>query len=235
MDKFEIGKKYMCKKDERLSEGVIEIISKDCNKYRYKIICGMKNIDNRGYFEIGSYLFDHLIPYEEGKISFTKADLHNGDVVVRRNGSVEIACPETGTVICKNGFNNLSSINDDLTYNGYGDNESDIIKVYRPKESWQCQFDESMYVKGDLVFDRERDIKPKFDCQRWIDDMFNRYTNDKNVQWRSLTEKTIIVYNTQNPNKNGFAVCKDGDIFDLEIGIAVAYAKYLGEPIPKEI
>jgi len=235
MDKFEVGNKYMFD-----DSGIIEINENKNGRYYFKIISGMKNRALL-WFENDSDFASHLRLYEEKKKTFTKADLHNGDVVVKRDGSVNIVCLETSTLICINGFNKLSSINDDLTYNeyliynGYGDKEHDIMKVYRPKESWQCQFDKLKYTQGVLVFDRERDIKPKFDRQKWIDDMFNRYTNDKNVQWRSLTEKTIIVYNTQTPNKNGFAVCKDGDIFDLEIGIAVAYAKYLGEAVPKEI
>ena len=206
MDKIEVGNKYMFD-----NSGIIEIKEIRGNYYYFKIISGM-NDRSLLFFKKDSDFASHLSLYEEN-----------------------IVCLETDTLIRTNGFSSLREMNDDLTYKGCGHEQYDIIKVYRPKETYQCQFDESGYGKGELVFDRERDIKPKFDCQKWIDDMFNKYMNDKNVKQRSLTEKTIIVYNTQNPNKNGVAICKDGDVFDLEIGIAVAYAKYLGETVPKEI
>ena len=65
--------------------------------------------------------------------------------------------------------------------------------------------------------------------------MCNRYDNDKRAHGRILDSKTSFVYDIINPIKNGVAVCKDGDEFNVKTGIAVAYAKYLGEPIPKEI
>jgi len=229
MDKFEIGKKYMFD-----NSGIIEIIDVRGNYYYFKIISGLKSRDLLRFTKVSDFA-SHLSLYEEKKKTFTKADLHNGDVVVKRDGSVNIVCFETGTLICKNGFNKLISINDDLTYNGYGSKEFDIIKVYRPNEAWQCQFDESGYTKGSLVFDRERDIKPKFDRQKWIDDMKKRFMIDGEIKFGKLDVKSIIVYNVTNPNKNGVSTCKHSDVFNMDTGITVAYAKYLGEPIPKEI
>ena len=233
MNKFEVGNKYMFD-----DSGIIEINENKNGRYYFKIISGMKNRALL-WFENGSDFALHLRLYEAKEKTFTKADLHNGDVVVRRDGSVRIVCLETGTLISKEGFGRLAFIDDDLTYiNTLFGNQHDIMKVYRPKNPWQCQFDKSRYTEGDLVFDRERDIKPKFDRQKWIGDMYKRFMYDERVNSTRLMETksiSIIVYNTQNPNKNGIAICKDGDIFNSETGIAVAYAKYLGETVPKEI
>lgn len=84
---------------------------------------------------------------------FTKNDLKSGDVIVRRNGNVEIVCLETRTLITRNGFNMLEDTRDDLTE--ISSKEWDIMQVYRPTEPHHCQFKESVYKQGRLVFDRE--------------------------------------------------------------------------------
>lgn len=84
---------------------------------------------------------------------FTKADLKNGDFIVRRNGGVEIVIVDNGVCISKDGYNNLIDIAEDLTdSNGYND-EWDIVKVYRPTEAWHNQFD--CYHNCNLVYERE--------------------------------------------------------------------------------
>lgn len=86
--------------------------------------------------------------------TFRKSDLKNGDVIVRRNGDVEIVCVDTGTCITSNeGFNVLSGFNEDLTH--YCLKDYDIIDVYRPTYSGHCSFSERLYKQGDHVFHRE--------------------------------------------------------------------------------
>ena len=87
--------------------------------------------------------------------TFTKADLKTGDVILRRNGWVEIVNRELDTCITKEGWNDLDTTKKDLTD---GDNkEFDIIAVRRPIKKSQCQFDAFKYKLGTLIYDRERD------------------------------------------------------------------------------
>ncbi len=105
-----------------------------------------------GYYKGQSYVFLEWSDFMNKE--FTKSDLKSGDVILRRNGKVEIVCLETGTCILKNGYNKLSEINEDLTYQ---DDlvDYDIVKVYRPKEPYQCGFSEYAYKHGELVYKRD--------------------------------------------------------------------------------
>lgn len=85
---------------------------------------------------------------------FTKADLKSGDVVLRRNGFVEIVCRETDTLISKDGFNRLSEINEDLT-SGLSFADWDIIAVRRPKKPHECQFCAFASEYGELIYERK--------------------------------------------------------------------------------
>ncbi|MGN0595021.1 MAG: hypothetical protein ACI4I6_07675 [Hominimerdicola sp.] len=84
---------------------------------------------------------------------FTKSDLKNGDIILRRNGDVEIVCLETGTLITQDGFNFLSDVNADLT--DTDDCEYDIIAVRRPKEPGSCQFKAFDKGYGELIYERK--------------------------------------------------------------------------------
>ena len=92
---------------------------------------------------------------------FTKSDLKNGDVIVRRNGNVEIAIVDLGVFVDKTGWNDLDRVNDDLTNSSSWRDSWDIVKVIRPNRKYHCQF---CCVEhdgwGELVYDRERDVKP---------------------------------------------------------------------------
>jgi hypothetical protein len=84
---------------------------------------------------------------------FTKADLKTGDVVQRRNGSVEIVNCELKTLICKRGWNDLDDTREDLTDKQHSD--YDIVAVRRPKEKGDCQFDAFGCKHGTLVYERK--------------------------------------------------------------------------------
>ena len=103
------------------------------NKYRYKILEWSDFMDKK----------------------FTKAYLKSGDVILRRDGSVEIVCLETGTLIRRDGFNILDELTDDLISTFNDDDSDDVIAVRRPQQSYHCQFcafDEGL---GELVYERE--------------------------------------------------------------------------------
>lgn len=88
---------------------------------------------------------------------FTKEDLKTGDVVLRRNGVVEIVCRETDSLISKNGFKCLFNVNEDLTssLSSAPDSDWDIIAVRRPKEPYECQFCAFDNLYGELVYERK--------------------------------------------------------------------------------
>ena len=87
---------------------------------------------------------------------FSKSDLRNGDVLVKRDGCVEIAIPEVGVRLTEsNGYNNISDLGEDLKYSGFSLGGSDVIKVYRPKYPYQCSFKRSAFTEGELIFNRD--------------------------------------------------------------------------------
>lgn len=84
---------------------------------------------------------------------FTKSDLKNGDVIIRRNGNVEIVCVETQVLISTNGVYALNRFLEDLT--DHIDKNFDIIDVYRPTDPSHCSFSEYLYKRGKHVFHRD--------------------------------------------------------------------------------
>lgn len=125
----------------------------------------------------------------EDKKVFTKSDLKNGDVIVRRNGSVEIAIVDLGVLVTKGSWNNLKDLKADLTdCDSLDENEWDIVKVYRPIEKYHCQFSDDAYTKGKLVYDRERDTKPLYNgkvvCVDLCNCNENLYTVGKIYQFK---------------------------------------------------
>ena len=92
--------------------------------------------------------------------NFTKKDLRNGDVIKKRNGSVEIVVLPIGTLVVHPvGHNLLTNINDDLTSNVYRD--YDIVAVRRPTHPGDCSFNAFADEFGELVYERkpERAVK----------------------------------------------------------------------------
>ena len=87
------------------------------------------------------------------KETFTKADLKTGDVVLQRNGNVEIVNRELGMLICKDGWNDLDDVCNDLTFK-LNRPQYDIVAVRRPKEKSDCNFKAFTHEWGTLVYDR---------------------------------------------------------------------------------
>jgi hypothetical protein len=88
-----------------------------------------------------------FIPYK-----FTKSDLKNGDVILRRNGRVEIVCLETNCLINPRGFNYISDINEELK--DISGEKYDVVAVRRPQKPSDCQFDAFDNKLGELVYER---------------------------------------------------------------------------------
>ena len=86
---------------------------------------------------------------------FTKTDLKTGDIILRRNGDVEIVNCELGMLICQSGdWNDLSRIKDDLTSATYGE-WRDIVAVRRPIWKADCVFSAFKRELGTLVYERK--------------------------------------------------------------------------------
>jgi hypothetical protein len=101
-------------------------------------------------------MFEGLV--EDVKM-FTKKDLRNGDVVLKRNGNTEIVVLPLGTLATKFvGYNLLDDINDDLTSKIY--TKYDIVAVRRPTSPGHCRFDAFDVSCGELVYER-CECKPK--------------------------------------------------------------------------
>lgn len=105
-----------------------------------------------GYYKAKGYT---ILEWEDFmNKTFTKADLKTGDVILRRNGDVEIVNGELKMFICKNGWTDFDGIHDDLT-SSQGGNGWDIMSVRRPKTKSDCQFDAFESECGTLVYERD--------------------------------------------------------------------------------
>ena len=127
----------------------------DKDKTCYDFNLGVQN--SIEYFYNKKYQILEWSDFMDNK--FTKADLKSGDVVLRRDGSVEIVCIETGTLIRKDEFNILDELTDDLTDIFKDDDSDDVIAVRRPKQPYECQFCAFDEGPGELVY--ERDDEPE--------------------------------------------------------------------------
>ena len=105
---------------------------------------------SRYFYENGGYTILEWSDFMNNK--FTKADLKTGDVILRRNGLVEIVNRELDMLICKRGWNNLDDVQEDLTNM---DKEYDIIEVRRPLQKSDSSFDAFEYKYGILVYERQ--------------------------------------------------------------------------------
>lgn len=88
------------------------------------------------------------------KHTFTKADLKTGDVVLRRNGDVEIVNRELQMFIRKNGWTDFNDIYTDLT-SLLGGKGWDIVSVRRPLCKSDCLFDAFDKSLGIIVYERQ--------------------------------------------------------------------------------
>ena len=84
---------------------------------------------------------------------FTKTDLKTGDVVMQRNGLVQIVNCEHQMFIARDGWNDMNEVNPNLTNKAY--EEFDIVAVRRPLKKSDCQFNAFDLERGTLVYERK--------------------------------------------------------------------------------
>lgn len=89
---------------------------------------------------------------------FTKADLRTGDVVLRRNGNVEIVNLELKMFIRPAGWSDFDGICEDLTACS-GSTNWDIVAVRRPLDKEDCQFNAFDNNCGILKYERTDEIE----------------------------------------------------------------------------
>jgi hypothetical protein len=134
------------------------------NKWLGKVMT-IRKIDGMAYKMVedetegngeGWFWYEPAIEVLVSRVSFTKADLKNGDIVLQRSGVVQIYIESLNVFVVKDGgWNDVDKFNDDLTHQ-YGD-RADIVAVRRPLEKSDCVFGAFDRNYGELVYDRERD------------------------------------------------------------------------------
>ena len=87
------------------------------------------------------------------RLSFIKADLKTGDVILLRNGTVGIINRELDISITRSGYGDLDNLRYDLTsiYN----KECDVIAIRRPVKKEDCTFYAFKLHSGTLVYARK--------------------------------------------------------------------------------
>ena len=75
--------------------------------------------------------------------------------------------------------------------------------------------------------------------EAWAHEKYNQFMKEKKsnldfVQVVSLSNRTVAIINMKN-GRASFSKCHDDDKFNTYIGYGVAWARYIGEEIPKEI
>ncbi len=128
--------------------------------YKNRTSYDMYEEDTCYYFNEGSYCNidwfrenNYTILEWSDFMEFTKEDLRTGDVVMRRNGQVEIVNRDLGMFITENGWNDLDDINEDLTEPR--NSNWDIVAVRRPGCKGNCQFKAFKHKWGTLVYKRK--------------------------------------------------------------------------------
>ena len=83
---------------------------------------------------------------------------------------------------------------------------------------------------------RERERKQrkrKEERQKWIEDYFYRFLRHPNATSIQVNETIVVAFYERNTGMHiSTAKPIQGDVFDMEVGVAVAFAKALGDTIP---
>lgn len=83
---------------------------------------------------------------------------------------------------------------------------------------------------------RERKRKRKEERQKWIDYYYRTFLYHPNASVIHVDETTVVaLWERDLGLRMGTATPVHGDIFDRDTGIAVAYAKAIGDKIPDYI
>ena len=90
---------------------------------------------------------------------FTKSDLKDGDMVLRRNDVVEVVIFSLGVLSGAEGCMLLADTNEDFS-DINGEEDWDIIEVRRHNHPYDCQLTCFESDLGEVVYNRERDTIP---------------------------------------------------------------------------
>lgn len=88
---------------------------------------------------------------------FTKSDLKTGDVIKRRDGSVQIVIKEFDVLVSRDGWDDLRDITETLDFcspNLGTDRNYDIVEVRRPNYKYEVQFAAFLHGWGTIVYER---------------------------------------------------------------------------------
>lgn len=124
-----------------------------CYNFNYGCYADMEYYNYTGAYTILEFKdFDWSDFEMNTNKQFTKKDLKNGDVVKFKDGEIGIVCVDTGAIIAKDGYWNLSYITENLEHT-CGTNP--IVAVRRPREAVDCMFDAFDMSRGTLVYERK--------------------------------------------------------------------------------
>ena len=128
--------------------------SEDGICYCFECYCG------KYWYEENDYT---ILPWSDYMVApkpiFTKSDLKDGDMTLRRNGVVEVVILSLGVLTGAKGYMLLADINEDFS-DINGDEDWDVIEVRRPNHPYDCQFTCFESDLGEVVYNRERDSEP---------------------------------------------------------------------------
>ena len=83
---------------------------------------------------------------------------------------------------------------------------------------------------------KRKEHKCKKERQKWINRYFYSFLCHPNATYIQIDETIVAAFYERNTGMHiGTAKPIKGDAFDIEVGIAVAYAKALGDKIPNYI
>lgn len=89
---------------------------------------------------------------------------------------------------------------------------------------------EEVVVRGGQVF-----IKKKFDAYEWAEDFLYRNWTTM-IDLTCVRKRVIVACDFAHPEeKPGIAICSADDEFNIVIGRAIAVARLLKKPLPKEL
>lgn len=81
-------------------------------------------------------------------------------------------------------------------------------------------------------------MKYVLDFEKWALEKYNQfkkiqYSNPNLVSVVSQSVRSVAIINTRN-GRTGFSKCHPHDKFNISVGYAIAWARYLGEEVPKQ-
>jgi len=107
-------------------------------------------------------------------------------------------------------------------------------KVYTEEKTMKriaiLKENEEVVIRGNAVF-----IKEKFDAHEWADNFVRRNWSSL-IAFKGVDSRIVIACNLARPSeKPGIAICSTDDRFDMVVGKAIALARLLKKPLPKEL